>query len=148
MSELFERMKTRRASGDTKFKGNPSTGMEGRGGGMSQDLGWGITRLVNWGVKRPYAYGLWVCRCFACFPTGFRALRPLFFLIHYNFPKMILNPLGFDDTPPPPLSTGEMGRFSTSFFDSTRIDSKSLDTIIRSAVEFYTRNGVVLKNCK
>ena len=48
MSELFERIKTRRASGDNILEGIPdkipSTGMEGRGG-VSQDLGWGITRL-------------------------------------------------------------------------------------------------------
>ena len=88
MSELFERMKTRRASGDTKFEGIPVPAWRGGVGGVSQDLGWGIIRLVNWGVKRPYAgVCLWSMGLplFCVFPHWFLSLAPTVFLNSLQF---------------------------------------------------------------
>ena len=102
-SELFERIKTRRASGDKIFEGIPELVWRGRGG-MSQDLGVGNYPIGELGCEKV----LWFCRCFACFPTDLRALRPLFCLIPDNCPKISLIPDVLMAIPPH-LSTGEIG---------------------------------------
>ena len=77
------------------------------------------------------------CRCFACSPTGFRALRPLFCLIPDNCPKNSLIPDVLMAIPHPTYPRAKCDRdFRGSFQELSKIQTYDVDVLLVKIIQY------------